>query len=68
MKNDYATLDLTPVAPHYSFSYQATGVATGVNLMVLVQSLLKGGGAGKCTFKTGVTDSRDKREKDKKTD
>lgn len=42
-------------------------MATGVNLIVLVQSLFKGeGGAGKCTFKTGVTDSRDKGKGGKK--
>lgn len=40
-------------------------MATGVNLIVLVQSLFKGEGVGadKCNFKTGVTDSRDKEGK-----
>lgn len=41
-------------------------MATGVNLIVLVQSLFKGGGrwggAGKCSFKSGVTD-KEKEEK-----
>lgn len=43
-------------------------MATGVNLIVLVQSLFKGGGggAGKCTFKTGVSDSWDKGKGGKK--
>lgn len=39
-------------------------MATGINLIVLVQSSLMGReGAGKCTVKTGVTDSREKEEK-----
>lgn len=40
---EYGTLDLTPVVAHYFF-LPGDSVATGVNLIVLGQSLFKGGG------------------------
>lgn len=48
LNHEFCTLDLTPVAPHYSFFFffflfvPSNRVATGVNLTVLVQTLFKG--------------------------